>query len=86
MENFDLLITGAQVVTMAGVFPRSIAIKDGVIKGLLAPDVQVPAQETWDFPGKIILPGGIDTHAHVSSREGFASGTATAAKAGFTTL
>ncbi|PZX10336.1 dihydropyrimidinase [Palleronia aestuarii] len=63
MMSFDLVIRGGQVATAADTFSADIGIKLGRIaaigEGLDAPDV-------IDAAGRLVLPGGIEAHAHIA--------------------
>ena len=89
---FDLLIRGGTLATASDVFQADIAVKDGVI-------VQIgrdlgEAKETVDATGRYVLPGGIDSHVHISQPSGegivmaddFESGTRSALYGGNTTV
>ncbi|TFF23122.1 dihydropyrimidinase [Jiella endophytica] len=89
---FDLLIRNGTVATASDVFPADVAVKDGVI-------VQIgrdlgPAAETIDASGRYVLPGGIDSHVHLSQPQApgivmaddFESGTRSALFGGNTTV
>ncbi|MAU98525.1 MAG: dihydropyrimidinase [Fulvimarina sp.] len=89
---FDLLIRGGTVATASDVFQADVAVKDGVI-------VQIgrdlgEAKETVDATGRYVLPGGIDSHVHISQPSGegivmaddFESGTRSALYGGNTTV
>jgi allantoinase len=90
--RMDALIRGGTIVLEQGCVAGSIAIKDGRIAGLLSPEVTVPALETVDVPGCLIMPGLIDPHCHFSEpslhvrREDFWHGTRAAAAGGVTTV
>lgn len=89
--RLDLLITGATLVTGAGVGRATIGVRDGRIAALLDEAARPDTHETLDARGLHVLPGVIDTHVHtrypgVDAREDFASGTAAAALGGITTL
>lgn len=88
---YDTLIRGATVMTPAGSEQLEVALQDGKIAALLAPNSQVDAKETIDASGKTLLPGVIDIHFHVRApaypeRGTVASETAAAAAGGVTTL
>ena len=91
-DLFDLLITGAQVVTgPTTVGPATLAVANGRIAAILAPAARPPAASVIDASGLHVLPGLIDTHVHtrhpgIAEREDFRSGTAAAAAGGITTL
>ncbi|MEE2951918.1 MAG: dihydropyrimidinase [Pseudomonadota bacterium] len=89
---FDILIKGGTIATAADVFAADVAIKDGTI-------VQIgrdlgEARETIDATGRYVLPGGIDSHVHISQPSGegivmaddFESGTRSALFGGNTTI
>ena len=90
-EPFDLLITGAEVVTGLTTGPATLAVTGGRIAAILDPAARPPAAGVIDASGLHALPGLIDTHVHtrhpgVAEREDFRSGTAAAAAGGITTL
>ena len=72
-------------------YRASIAIKNGLIHAIGAPEAMPPAKEALDARGLHILPGAIDVHVHFRDpgypqKEDFASGTAAAAFGGVTTV
>ncbi len=83
---FDTLLKNAIVVTPENSQKQTIAIKNGKIAGLFDCDIELAANETFDFSGKIIFPGLVDSHAHVTFCADFYSGSRTAASGGVTTL
>ena len=90
-ETVDLVINGGTIVSPDATYAASIAIKDGVIHAIGAPEAMPPAKETLDASGLHILPGAIDVHVHFRDpgypqKEDFASGTAAAAFGGVTTV
>src|SRR4249920_3116525 len=64
---FDVVLKGGRVIDPAsgvdGV--RDVAIKDGRVAQVAADVLASSARETVDCRGKLVLPGLIDTHAHV---------------------
>jgi dihydroorotase len=66
-EPFDLLLTGGRVIDPAagvdGV--RDVAIAGGRIAVVAEPGRDLAAREAIDCRGRLVLPGLIDTHAHV---------------------
>ncbi len=66
MSQYDLILQGGRVIDPAqdidGIF--DVAIRDGHIAAV---DVAIPldATDVIDVSGKLVLPGMIDTHAHV---------------------
>jgi dihydropyrimidinase len=67
----DCLVKGGTVVfPERGVQPADIAIKDGVVAGVLAPGEDPPeAARVIDASGKHVFPGIIDAHVHFGFAE-----------------
>jgi dihydropyrimidinase len=92
MTTYDLVLRGGTVGTAGGTFKADVAIKGEKIVAL-GTDLAAGAREI-DAAGKLVLPGGIDAHAHIEQLSGmgvmnadtFASGTAAAALGGTTTV
>ncbi|WP_296578202.1 dihydropyrimidinase [Xanthobacter sp.] len=90
MPEFDLAIRGGTIVTAADTMKADIGIRDGRIAALSA-SVTGAAREI-DATGLLVLPGGIDSHVHISQYQGpdismaddFASATTAAAAGGNT--
>ncbi len=63
----DLLLTGGHLVDPAqGIDgPRDLAIHGGRIAAVLPPGTPVQARERIDVRDRLVIPGMIDTHAHV---------------------
>ena len=90
--NSDTVIRGGTVATASDVFRADVAIKGEkiVALGLDLP----PAPKEIDARGKFVLPGGVDTHAHIEQLSGmgmmnadtWASATEAAALGGTTTV
>ncbi|MET4695337.1 amidohydrolase family protein [Endozoicomonas lisbonensis] len=87
----DRVITGGRLVLESGVIEGNLAIKDGKIAAITAPDVQLPAKEETNANDLMVFPGVVDPHVHFKepgpgqSREDFGSGTRQAAAGGVTT-
>ena len=64
----DLVIRGGQVVTPAGVGGWDVAIHGEKIVALAEPDT-LPTEvgRVLDATGKVVIPGGIEPHAHVAA-------------------
>ena len=63
----DLLIRGGRVVTPDAVAVLDIGVHDGRIVSLTAPEsAQVDAARTVDATGLLVVPGGIEPHAHLA--------------------
>src|SRR5450755_4758190 len=91
MTVADLIIHNGRIVHPDGIVPASIAIRNGCILAIGAPEAMPEAAETFDAAGMHILPGAIDVHVHFRDpgyphKEDFASGTAAAAFGGVTTV
>jgi dihydropyrimidinase len=90
MPEFDLAIRGGTVVTASDSVRADIGIRDGRIVAV-AERITGAAREI-DATGLLALPGGIDSHVHISQPSGpgivmaddFASATASAAAGGNT--
>ncbi len=87
----DLVIHGGTVVSPDAEYKASIAVKNGKILAIGEKDAMPDAMETLDATGLHILPGAIDVHVHFRDpgypqKEDFASGTASAAFGGVTTV
>jgi len=68
MSGFDLLIKNGTVITMDGELSKKrwLAVKDGIIEAVGDDDFTGEAAETVDLNGRALIPGLVDTHAHVS--------------------
>jgi dihydroorotase len=89
--NADLVIHNGHIVSPDGIVEASLAIKDGRILAIGAPEAMPAATETMDAAGLHILPGAIDVHVHFrdpgyTHKEDWASGSAAAAFGGVTTV
>jgi dihydropyrimidinase len=89
---FDCVIRGGHVGTAVDEFDADIGIKDGVITAI-GQNLPASAAEI-DAKGKLVLPGGIDAHAHIEqlsaagivNADTFESATTSAAFGGTTTV
>ena len=92
MTTYDLVLRGGTVGTAGGTFRADVAVKGETIVAL-GNNLASGTREI-DATGKLVLPGGIDAHAHIEQLSGmgvmnadtFASGTAAAALGGTTTV
>ena len=90
MSSLDLVIKGGTVATASDSFACDVGIRDGRIVAL--GDRLGPAAEVIDAGGRLVLPGGIDSHVHFAQPSGpgivmaddFESGTRSAAFGGNT--
>ena len=89
--RFDLVIRGGTVAAADHTAVRDVGIRDGRVAGLgsgLAAEVEIDAR------GKLVLPGGIDSHCHIEqlssmgvmAADDFHSATVSAAAGGTTTV
>ena len=92
MSNFDLVIRGGTVATATDTMKADVAVKDGKVAALgLGLD---GASKEIDAAGKYVLPGGVDTHAHIEqvsssgimNADTFESATKSAAFGGTTSV
>jgi dihydropyrimidinase len=89
--HHDLVIRNARVVTTGGVSVCDIGVDEGRIAAL---GTGLTGRETIEAEGLIAMPGGIDSHVHISQPSGpgiemaddFASATRAAACGGNTTV
>src|SRR6201990_1952428 len=65
--SFDLLLRGGRVIDPAAGIDgqKDVAIRNGKIAAVQSDILPASAKEVIDVSGKIVLPGLIDTHAHV---------------------
>jgi dihydropyrimidinase len=91
-EAFDLVIRNGTIVTASDVFAADLGVSGGKIAAIGA-RLGVGREEI-DASGKLVLPGGIDSHTHIEQLSGggimnadtFESATAAAAFGGNTTV
>lgn len=90
--GFDLVVRGGTVATAADVFRADVGVNGGKVAAL---GVGLAAgREEVDARGKLVLPGGVDSHTHIEQLSGgglmnadsFESATAAAAFGGTTTV
>ena len=90
MAALDLVITGGTVATASDTFACDVGVRDGRIVAL--GEELGEAREIIDARGRLVLPGGIDSHVHIAQPSGpgivmaddFESGTRSAAFGGNT--
>lgn len=67
---FDILFSGANVITMVDenktILGCNVGVKDGLIAYVGAEPPAEPAKRTIDCGGKILMPGLINTHCHAA--------------------
>jgi dihydropyrimidinase len=91
-RTFDLAITGGTVVLPEGTARINIGVRRGLVEWL-GMDAVI-AEKTVDAAGRLVLPGGIDSHCHMdqqpwegrSTADDFRSGTLSALCGGNTTV
>ena len=64
-------ITGGTVVTASDMFRADVLVRDGKVAGIVTGDDGGQAAADWpgekiDATGKLVMPGGIDVHTHLS--------------------
>ncbi|MCA0400254.1 MAG: dihydropyrimidinase [Proteobacteria bacterium] len=96
MADFDLILTGGTIVNADSMVRADLAVRDGLVAAI-GHDLGT-AREVVDVAGKLIMPGGIDSHVHLAQgspfrephgpkvvmADGFESGTRSAAFGGNT--
>ncbi len=91
-EHYDLVIRGERVLTSAGVRPREVGVRNGVIVAMQPLGNNLDGTEIIELgEDETLIPGLVDTHVHVNEPgrtewEGFASATRAAAAGGVTTI
>jgi len=92
MPEFDLVIRNGTIGTSSAVYAADIGVKDGRIVAI-GEKLGAGAEEV-DATGRLVLPGGVDSHTHIDeprpgptvNADSFASGSASAAAGGTTTV
>lgn len=68
MADLDLIIKGGTIATASDTFAADVGVRDGAIvtlgTGLSG------AKEVIDAGGRLVLPGGIDSHVHIAQESG----------------
>lgn len=90
--TYDMVIRGGRVATASDDFPADVAVREGRI---VAIGEGLPAgRAELDASGKLVLPGGVDSHCHIEqlsaagimNADTFESATVSAAHGGTTTV
>src|SRR5947199_852945 len=92
MQPFDLLIRGGTVATATDSFKADIGIRGAKIAAIA--EGLDKAKREIDARGRLVLPGGVDSHAHIEqlsasglmNADTFESATTAAALGGTTTV
>ncbi|MGE3145287.1 MAG: dihydropyrimidinase, partial [Pseudorhodoplanes sp.] len=66
--SFDTIVRGGTIATASDTFSCDIGIKDGRIAAL--GNALGAAAESVDASGRLVLPGGIDSHVHIAQPSG----------------
>jgi dihydropyrimidinase len=92
MADFDLVIRNGTIATAADVFSADVGIVGGKVVAIGAK--LASGSEEIDAQGKLVLPGGIDSHCHIAqlsssgvmTADDFETGSRSAAAGGTTTI
>lgn len=68
MGDLDIVIRNGTVVTASDTFRSDVGIKDGKI-AVLGRGID-PGRDEIDATGLLVMPGGIDSHVHISQPQG----------------
>ena len=87
----DLVISGGTLVTASGTFQADIGIKDGRIATL---GTDLDGKDQINADGKLVMPGGIESHCHIAQEsstgmmtaDDYRTGSISAAFGGNTTI
>lgn len=90
-EKLDLVVAGGTVATATRVWKSDIGIRNGLIAEM---GLDLRGARTIDATGRIVTPGGVDSHCHVEQRssagimcaDDFQSASVAAAFGGTTTI
>ena len=91
-DGIDLVIRGGQIVTPHGIVEGDLAVAGESIVSVGAPIST--AEREIDVSGRLVLPGGVDVHAHIEQMSGmgqwnadtFETATCSAAMGGTTSV
>ena len=61
--SFDLVIRGGTVATALDTYKADVGIRDGKVAAL---GHDLTGKETLDATGKLVLPGGVESHCHIA--------------------
>lgn len=91
MKKACLVLKNCSVYTTGGLVDGGVAVSEGKISAVGGTAFLPQGEQEIDLKGAALLPGGIDTHAHVRDpgrrdRGDFATETAAAAAGGITTI
>ncbi len=92
MPSFDLTVRNGTIATASDTFAADLGVTDGKIVAIGAG--LAPGDRDLDARGKLVLPGGVDSHCHIEqlssmgkmTADDFYSGTVAAAFGGTTTI
>jgi dihydroorotase len=89
--EYDTRIAGGQVMVSGQLVPLDVLISGETVAALVERSDLSSARKTIDASGRLVLPGGIDTHTHVRTpgythKEDFFTASCAAAAGGVTTI
>ena len=91
MAPFDYVLRSRRVVLPEGMKEAAIAVSGERIAAVLSPSQIPPGARVLDMQDHVIMPGLVDTHAHINEPgrtewEGFTTATRACAAGGITTV
>ncbi|MGY8961228.1 MAG: dihydropyrimidinase, partial [Alphaproteobacteria bacterium] len=93
MTAYDLVIKGGTVVTATDSTISDVGVRDGIVMAL-GRNLDSSGAREIDATGRLVMPGGIDSHCHIEQVSGmgvmcaddFYSGSVSAAVGGTTSI
>ncbi len=90
MEQYDLVVRGATLVTATDTYRADIAVRQESIAAIVEPGLPLEATRVIEASGRHVIPGAIDVHSHhrepgFTHKEDIVTATSACAAGGVTT-